>query len=99
MANANASRQGARRMCRWSPCCQAATRPRVSTIPRAARARTRRLAARQLCLINHERLRTGFGSKPRCVLDLVVPVEPHILNDTVAHHDDAGVLGGEALVV
>src|SRR5947199_2676309 len=69
------------------------------TITRAARARPRRLAARQSCLTNHERAATGPGSEAGRVLELVVPVEPHVLDDAVAHHDDAGILGGEALVI
>src|SRR5262245_31640248 len=98
MAKANASRQDAMRMWRWSPYCEA-TRRRLRTIPRAAGTRPRRLAARQSCLTNHERVRTRFGSEAGRILELVVPVESHILDDAVAHHDDAGILGGEALVV
>src|SRR4249920_528458 len=38
-------------------------------------------------------------SKPRRVFQLVVPVEAHVLDDAIAHHDDAGFFGREMLMV
>src|SRR5262245_6094435 len=52
------------------------------------------MAEQRLCPLYED-----SNSKSRRVLQLVVPVEAHVLDDAVAHHDDAGFLGREALVV
>src|SRR6266478_3165960 len=47
-----------------------------------------------------ERFRgTAIRSEAGRVLQLVVPVEAHLLDHAIAHDDDAGVLGREVLVV
>src|SRR5258707_4705460 len=42
---------------------------------------------------------TTLFRSPGRVLQLVVPVEAHVLDDAVAHHDDAGFRGREVLMV
>src|SRR5438270_1651939 len=44
-------------------------------------------------------LRMTLSLESRRVLQLVVPVETHVLDDAIAHHDDARLFVGEALMI
>src|SRR5205823_1281428 len=40
----------------------------------------------------------SLASEPRRILHLIEPIEAHLLDDAIAHHDQPRVLGGEVLM-